>query len=110
MPNESTPEFRYFLDYDEETDSLNIFAAVTNYGLYGEDATYRQGDPKDPVNSTGHTDMEGYGATFFRDNSGVSWCGAVREALGSEVPEPIARKIHPRLFERMEADKEHAPE
>jgi len=100
--------FRYFLDYDEEHNALNIFAAVTNYGLFGENQTYWDSDdPEDlPITNTFTNPFEGYGATFPRDDSGVSWCGANRDALGPEVPEGVARKIHPTLFERKKRDEE----
>ena len=106
MPD--TPrEFRYFLDYDKETDSTNVFAAVTNYGLYGDEKGFWTGtggaeEPVRPPIPHRKAELRGYGATFFRDNSDVSWCGAAREALGPEIPEAVARKLHPRLFERME--------
>jgi len=107
--SDEPPEFRYFLDYDEEEDALNVFAAVTNYGLYvhGSDRTYYTGEAGEPVSKTGNTPMEGYGATFSQDNSGVSWYGASREALGPEIPEGAARKIHPQLFERMNRDEQN---
>ena len=101
-------EFRYFLDYDKETDSTNVFAAITNYGLYRDEKALWTGtggaeEPaREPSRHHRKATMEGFGATFFRDNSGVSWCGAAREALGPEIPESVARKLHPRLFERME--------
>jgi len=98
--------FRYFLDYDEERDALNIFAAVTNYGLYGDDrAHWTSEDPGDPVGNGITTPFEGYGATFPCDNSAVGWCGAHPDALGPEVPEGAARKIHPMLFERKKRDE-----
>lgn len=102
MP-ESPPEYRFFLDYDEETESVNVFAAVTNYGLYGQDESHWTSEsPEDPALDYDEEGIEGFGATFFRDNSGVSWCGGSRDALGPEIPEPVARKLHPRLFERIE--------
>lgn len=111
MP-ESPPEYRFFLDYDEETESVNVFAAVTNYGLYGENSEKWTGEAGEPVEPTyaGIPDrgreMEGFGAVFFRDNSATNWTGAAREFVGPELPKAVARKLHPRLFERIEGAKE----
>jgi len=115
MPDaKDTPrEWVFFIDHEEETDSLNVFAAVTNYGMFGYN-TPEYGVNKQPEAAFRHPaqgypcygQFEGYGATFFHDNSGVSWCGAARECLGAEIPEKAARKIHPRLFERMTRDEE----
>jgi len=115
MPEtKDTPrDFVYFIDYDKETGAVNVFAAVTNYGMFGHN-TPEYGINKQPEAAFRHPapgyrhhgQFEGYGATFPRDNSSVSWCGAVREALGPEIPRRVAEKIHPRLFERMESDEE----
>jgi hypothetical protein len=107
MPD-SPPDYVFFLDHDEEAGCTNIYAAVTNYGLYGESTENWTGEAGEPFRNPnaklirGGSEFEGLGATFFRDNSGVSWCGANREHLGPELPEAVARKLHPRLFERIE--------
>ena len=116
MPDEPR-EYVFFLDYDEEYDATNVFAAVTNYGLYG-DSREHYGIDKEPGNLfrdpnakyiQGATELEGFGAVFFHDDSGVNWCGASREYLGPEIPEAVARKLHPRLFERIDTVTDHQP-
>ena len=114
MPAEEPKKFRYFLDYDEETNSTNVFAAVTNFGMFGY-KTEKYGIEKDPEDLfrdpnarliQGGTELSGYGAVFPRDNSSVNWCGANPDVLGPEVPEDKARKIHPTLFKRKRRDEE----
>jgi len=110
------PEYRFFLDYDEEHDTTNVFAAVTNHGLYGDNAEEygidkEPGDIfRDPIAKQikGSTELEGLRAVFCQDNSSTNWVGASREHLGPEIPETVARKLHPKLFERI--DEQHPPE
>mgnify|MGYP006295942823 CR=1 FL=1 len=106
---EKPDEYQYFLDIDE-SGNVNVFAAVTNYGLYGSN-TDGYGLDKGPGELfrdpnarylRGGTELEGFGAVFHRDNSGVNWTGAAREYLGPRVPESVARRLHPRLFERID--------
>lgn len=114
--NDTPRKYRFFLDYSEEPEmknpSINVFAAVTNYGLYGGN-TEHYGIDKEPSDLfrdpnarliQGGTELEGLGAVFFHDNSGTNWCGASLDALGPEIPEAVARKLHPRLFERIDSE------
>jgi len=100
---ENPPTFRYFLDYDEENDALNVAALVTNKGLF-EKPEYWTGDGHE-VHYDGQfaidAPCEGLVATFFCDNSGVSWSGVNPDVLGPEIQRDLAEKIHPRLFERI---------
>lgn len=102
----------YFLDHDEEHDATNVFAAFTNYGLHGDSHDHYGIDkaPSDPfrdpraISILGGTELQGFGAVFTKDNSPVSFVGANRECLGPEIPEAVARKLHPVLFERIDAE------
>lgn len=105
-PNDPRPEdYVYFLDYDEDTGAVNVFAAVTNRGLFGENTERYTGAPDEvflddrPIDTA---ELEGFGAVFSRDNSGVCWTGADLNCLGPRIPEAVARRLHPRLFERIE--------
>jgi len=102
---ENPPDFRYFLDYDEEHDALNVAALATNTGLYDEKEKYWTGEAHE-IYHTGQfsiaTPSEGLVPTFFRSNSGVSWSGVDPDALGPEIQRDLAEKIHPRLFERID--------
>jgi hypothetical protein len=46
--------------------------------------------------------VEGFASTFDRPNSPVDWVPIDPARLGEEIPEEEARKLHPRLFERLE--------
>ena len=48
---------------------------------------------------------EGYAGTFDHPNSGVSWNAVAPEVLGERLTTEEAKELHPRLFERMEADR-----
>ncbi|MCS3698402.1 hypothetical protein [Salinibacter ruber] len=82
-----------------------MFAAVTNRGLFGDDTEQYTGAPDEvflgdrPVDTA---ELEGFGAVFFPDNSGVCWTGADLSCLGPRIPEAVSRRFHPRLFERIE--------
>ncbi len=104
--NSPGPEgYAYFLDYDGGTGAVNVFAAVTNRGLFGDNTERYTGAPDEvflhdrPVDTA---ELEGFGAVFSRGNSGVCWTGADPSCLGPRIPEAVARQIHPRLFERIE--------
>ncbi|ABC43993.1 hypothetical protein [Salinibacter ruber] len=105
-PNDSEPEgYAYFLDYDKDTGAANVFAAVTNRGLFGDNTERYTGAPDEVFlddRPVGTAELEGFGAVFSRDNSGICWTGADLNCLGPRTPEAVARQIHPRLFERIE--------
>mgnify|MGYP006434035685 CR=1 FL=1 len=48
---------------------------------------------------------EGYAGTFDRANSPVLWEAVAPKVLGERLTVEEAKEIHPRLFERMEADR-----
>lgn len=48
---------------------------------------------------------EGYAGTFDRTNSPVSWGAVAPEVLGKQLTRSEAKELHPRLFERIEADR-----
>jgi hypothetical protein len=48
---------------------------------------------------------EGYAGTFDRPNSPVSWGAVAPDVLGERLTRSEAKEIHPRLFERIEADR-----
>jgi len=105
-PIDPGPEgYVYFLDYDEETSAVNVFAAVTNRGLFGDNTERYTGGPNEvfrdrrPIRTA---ELEGFGAVFSRSNSGVCWTGANPECLGPRIPEALARRLHPQLYERIE--------
>lgn len=106
-------EYQFFLEVDEHGNK-NVFAAVTNYGLFGENTERYTGGPgelfRDPnaKHIRGGTELEGLGAVFYHDNSEVNWTGASREFLGPRIPESVARQLHPRLFERIDQNMEPA--
>jgi hypothetical protein len=54
-----------------------------------------------PVRDDGR--VEGYRATYEREDSPVSWGAVDRSALGDRLTEPEARDRHPRLFQKIEA-------
>lgn len=101
----SSEDYVYFLDYDEETSAVNVFAAVTNRGLLGDSTERHTSAPAEvflddrPIETA---ELGGFGAIFFRDNSGVCWISADLKCLGPRIPEAVARTLHPRLFERIE--------
>lgn len=105
-PDDPGPEgYAYFLDYNGGTSAINVFAAVTNRGLFGDDTERYTGGPDEvflddrPIDTA---ELEGFGAVFSRDNSGICWTGADLSCLGPRIPEAVARRLHPRLFERIE--------
>jgi hypothetical protein len=53
-----------------------------------------------PVRSDGR--VEGYCATYDRENSPVSWNQIPRDSLGDRLTEAEAREKHPRLFEKID--------
>ncbi|MCS3651085.1 hypothetical protein GGQ08_003062 [Salinibacter ruber] len=105
-PNDSGPEgYAYFLDYDKDTGAANVFAVITNRGLFGDNTERYTGGPDEVFlddRPVGTAELEGFGAVFSRDNSGICWTGADLNCLGPRIPEAVARQIHPRLFERIE--------
>lgn len=97
-------DFVFFLDYDEEHDALNVFAAATNAAYNERMAT---GSPEEPYRDPDDGMYEGYGAVYFHDDSGVNWISASPEYVGPRIPEGAARKIHPRLFQRIKQVEEN---
>jgi hypothetical protein len=100
---ENPPLFRFFLDYDEEHDALNVLAVATNQEMNRGDGPGHELF-RDPTAKKvrGRTELSGFGATFPHENSGVSWTGMADEVRGPEIQRDLAEKIHPRLFERID--------
>ena len=73
--------------------SGNVFAAFDTCG---------NGSFHNPFNG----ETEGLGAVYFEPNSPVAHTSADRVYFGQckRIPEVLARKIHPALFERLDSD------
>lgn len=104
--NPGPESYAYFLDTDQETGAMNVYAAVTNQCLFGDNTERYAGAPDEifhddrPVETAA---LEDIGAVFSRQGSGVCWAGADLRCLGVRIPEGVARKLYPRLFKRIEA-------
>ena len=97
-------DVRFYLEFPNRTTkkrsgkkhtghSGNVFAAFDSCG---------NGSYCNPLNG----ETEGLGAVFFEPNSPVACTSADRAYFGQckRIPEVLARTIHPRLFERLDAD------